>query len=86
MPRPTSIGGGQYEVYNYLHQLPRSPPQHAPRICHPSIDELKLSICDVAIHEHAFDSNAVRDAFSAAVIAALLECDDHAFDHEGAQP
>ena len=32
----------------------------------------------------SFDNRAVRDAFSAAVIAALIECDDHAFDHEGA--
>ena len=84
------------------------------------IDELKLSVCDLAIHEHSngsrwvglpakpvldsagvakrkpdgkieytkpllsFDNGAVRDAFSAAVIAALIECDDHAFDHEGA--
>jgi hypothetical protein len=79
------------------------------------IDELKLSLHDVAIHQHdngsrwvslpakpmvdsagvakrtsdgkleyvklfSFDSRAVSDAFSTAVIAALLERDKRAFD------
>jgi hypothetical protein len=79
------------------------------------IDELKLTLHDVAIHQHdtgtrwvgqpakpvvdrdgvakrssdgkleyvrlfSFDSRAVSDAFSAAVVAALLEYDERAFD------
>ena len=34
----------------------------------------------------SFDNRAVSDAFSSAVIAALLERDAKAFDDEGAQP
>jgi hypothetical protein len=82
------------------------------------VDELKLSLHDVAIHQHengsrwvglpgkavidrdgnvrrkadgrveyvssfSFDTRAVSDAFSAAVIAALLERDARAFEREG---
>jgi hypothetical protein len=81
------------------------------------VDELKLTLHDVAIHEHSngsrwvslpakpvldsggvakrntdgkieyakllsFDSRGVSDAFTAAVIAALLERDAKAFDSE----
>ena len=82
------------------------------------IDELKLTIHDIAVHQHddgarwvglpakpvidrdgivkrtsdgkpeyakllSFDSRAVSDAFSAAVIASLLEHDAEALDREG---
>jgi hypothetical protein len=82
------------------------------------VDELKLTIHDIAVHQHdngarwvglpakpvidssgnvkrssdgkleyvrmfTFDARAVSDAFSAAVIAALLDYDQKAFDREG---
>jgi hypothetical protein len=81
------------------------------------VDELKLTIRDVAIHQRndcrwaqlpakpmlkdgvgvkdadgkiqysailEFDSRAVRDAFSSAVIAAVLDASPHAFDEDEA--
>ena len=82
------------------------------------VDELQLTIHDIAVHQHdsgarwvglpskplvdsggnikrttdgkieyvrlfTFDARAVSDAFSAAVITALLDYDQKAFDREG---